>query len=254
MSENNIFIAAGSGLNCNENSWQHFCKHKLNCNLYDLTEEKIGNTLISRKLIYKVNELIKTHQTDDIIVGIMWTIPEIHERYITVGKKDEYVTSVVENVKNWIILSPELISSSEDNKNYFKIIQNKLQSYVLTFENILRTQWFLNRLGIKYFMTSHLDIFDNEENYLKMYNFSKLKEFKKTDYHPNILNNNEVNYLDNMIDKKKFLPINSMLDWVQENYPIDGFYNSDKLKPSNFANERFVEEVIIPFLKNTYNI
>ena len=66
MSENKIFIAAGSGLSNNKNCWQHICKEKLNHNLIDLTEEKIGNALISRKVIYKVNELIKTHKPEKI--------------------------------------------------------------------------------------------------------------------------------------------------------------------------------------------
>jgi hypothetical protein len=57
-----------------------------------------------------------------------------------------------------------------------------------------------------------------------------------------------------MIDMKRFLPIYSMLDWAQENYPIDGFSDSEKLKPNDFANEKFTTEVILPFLKNTYNL
>jgi hypothetical protein len=85
---------------------------------------------------------------------------------------------VVDNVKNWRILNHDSISSSEDCELYFKIIYNKLQSYVLSVEHILRTQWFLNKLGIKYFMTSHLDIFYDEKNYLKMYDFSKLMKDK----------------------------------------------------------------------------
>ena len=261
MNENKIFIAAGSGLVNSKNSWQYVCKEKLDYNLFDLTEEKISNALISRKIVYKVNELIKTHKPEDIIVGVMWTIPQIQERYISdiknddyVGKKETELTSVVDGVKNWKVLNFEQISSSEDCELFFKIIYNELQSYVSSVEHILRTQWFLNKLGIKYFMTSHLDIFHNKENYLKIYDFSKLTEYKKSNYLLNILSYNEINYLYDMIDKKKFLPIYSMLDWVQENYPIDGFEDVNKLKPNWFANEKFSTEVILPFLKNTYNL
>jgi hypothetical protein len=262
MSENKIFIAAGSGFVNNKNSWQHICKEKLNYDIFDLTEEKISNALISRNVIYKVNELIKTnYKTDDIVVGIMWTIPMIHERYISDGKNDNYMnksetgfTSVVDNLKNWRILNHDCISSSEDCELFFKIIYNKLQSYVISAEHILRTQWFLNRLGIRYFMTSHLDIFHNEKNYLKMYDISKLTDYKRKSYSLNILSYNEINYLYDMIDKKRFLPIYSMLDWVQENYPIDGFGDSEKLKPNDFGHEKFTTEVILPFLKNTYNL
>ena len=262
MSENKIFIVAGSEFVNNKNSWQHICKEKLNYDIFDLNKEKISNALISRNVIYKVNELIKmNYKTDDIVVGIMWTIPMIHERYISDGKNDDYMgksetgfTSVVDNVKNWRILNHDSISSSEDCELYFKIIYNKLQSYVLSVEHILRTQWFLNKLGIKYFMTTYVDLFYNEENLLKMYDFSKLTEYKRECYRLNILGYNEVDYLHDMIDIKQFLPINSMLDWLQENYSVDGFGDSEKLKPNDFGHEKFTTEVILPFLKNTYNL
>jgi hypothetical protein len=256
MSENKIFIAAGSEFVNDKNSWQHICKEKLNYNLHDLTELKISNALISRKIIYKVNELIKTHKTEDIIVGIMWTIPMIHERYISDGKTDDYMsksetgfTSVVNNVKNWRILSHDSISSSEDCKLYFKIMYNRLQSYVLSVEHILRTQWFLNKLGIKYFMTTCINIFNDEKNNLKMYDFSKLTEDKKQQYKSNILGYNEVIYLHRMIDTRQFLPISSVLDWLQENCAVDGFSDSEKLIPNSFGHEKFTTEVIIPYLK-----
>lgn len=172
----------------------------------------------------------------------MWTIPQIQERYVNdikndshMGKTENNLTSVVDNIKNWRTLNFENISSSEDCELFFKIIHNKLQSYVISTEHILRTQWFLNRLGVRYFMTSHLNIFHNEKNYLKMYDISKLTDYKRKSYSLNILSYNEINYLYDMIDKKTFLPIYSMLDWVQENYPNDGFDDSEKLKPNDFV-------------------
>jgi hypothetical protein len=261
MGQDKIFIASGCKLTNDENGWQNIFKEKLNCNLYDLTEENIGNALISRKLIYKVNELIKIHKPEDIVVGIMWTIPDIHERYITEGKNDDYVgrsqmslTNVVDDIKNWRILNHQSITVSEDCELYYKVIYNWLQSYILSVEHILRTQWFLTKLGIKYFMTTHLDIFHEDENYLKMYDFSKLKEFNKRPYRLNILMFSEVIYLYDMIQKETFLPINGMLEWLQEHHPNDGFKDSEKLIPNSFGHEKFVTDMIIPFLKDRYEI
>jgi hypothetical protein len=261
MSNNKIFITIGSNFTNNENSWQDVCKEKLNCNLYDLTEEEIGNALISRKLIHKINELVKTHDTNDIVVGIMWTTPNIHERYISDGKNDNYVRkpeidlkSVVDGVKNWRILNHKWIDSSEDTEIYFKVMYDKIQSYVLTIEHILRTQWFLNKLGIKYFMTTHIDIFDNLENYLKMYNFEKLKEFGKMRYVLGIKSYSELFHLFRMLQKTTFLPINGMLEWLQENHLNEGFEDSEKLQPNSFGHQKFATDVILPFLKNTYNL
>ena len=257
MGENKIFVTSGIALNNVKNNWQSVCKENLNCELLDLTEEKIGNALISRKLIYKVNELIKTHKPEDIIVGVMWTIPDIHERYLSDGKNDSYVgksntdlTSVVDGIKNWRVLDYDSTTSSEDCDLYFKVFYNWLQSYVLSLEHILRTQWFLKRLGVKYFMTSYLDISNNEENYLKI--IKKLKERRK--YSLNILSYSEVVYLFDMLQKSTFLPINGMLEWLQEQYPNESFEDSEKLIPNQFGHEKFATEMIIPFLKKTYEI
>jgi hypothetical protein len=226
-----------------------------------LTEEKISNALIARKIIYKVNQLIKTNNPDDIIVGIMWTTPDIHERYISNGKNDSYISksdikfyNVVNDINNWRVLNHEFISSSEDCELYYKVMYNKIQSYVLSVEHILRTQWFLKKLGIKYFMTFHLDIFHEDKNYLKIYNLEKLVEFKKTNYNFNILNYNEIDYLYKIIQMNMFLPVDGMLEWLQENYINEGFEDDEKLIPSSFGHNKFSTEVIIPFLKNTYNL
>lgn len=257
MGENKIFVTSGVASNNIKNNWQNVCKEKLNCVLYDLTEEKIGNALIARKLIYKVNELIKAHKPEEIIVGVMWTIPDIHERYLIDGKNDSYVgksstnlISVVDGIKNWRILDYESISTSEDCDLYFKVLYDWLQSYVLSLEHILRTQWYLKKLGIKYFMTSRLDIFNNEENYMKI--FSKLKEIRK--HKLQILSYSEVVYLSDMIQKSTFLPIDGMLEWLQEQYPNEGFGDTEKLTPNNFGHEKFATEMVIPFLKKTYEI
>ena len=68
MSEKKIFITAGSEFVNDKNSWHYICKEKLNYDIFDLTKEKISNALISRNVIYKVNELIKmNYKTEDII-------------------------------------------------------------------------------------------------------------------------------------------------------------------------------------------
>ena len=41
MGENKIFVTSGIALNNVKNNWQSVCKEYLNCELLDLTEEKI---------------------------------------------------------------------------------------------------------------------------------------------------------------------------------------------------------------------
>jgi hypothetical protein len=259
MSNNRIFVAAGSDLTDNIDCWQNICKEKLNFNFHDLTETKISNALISRKLIYKVNELIKSNNPNDIIVGIMWTAPDIHERYVSSDKDYIFLEkskiklkSVVDNLKNWRVLNYELIQSSKDCELYYKIFYNKLQSYVLSFEHVLRTQWYLNKLGIKYFMTTQLDFLYNIKNYIQICDFKKLN--LNTNYNYEILSYSEIQYLYNMLNMNNFLPVKGMIEWVQENYSNEGFKDSENLILNSFGNEKFITEIILPFLKKTYNV
>jgi hypothetical protein len=45
-----------------------------------------------------------------------------------------------------------------------------------------------------------------------------------------------------------------MIEWVQENYSNEGFKDSENLILNSFGNEKFITEIILPFLKKTYNV
>jgi hypothetical protein len=93
---------------------------------------------------------------------------------------------------------------------------------------------FLEKNGLDYFMSTYIDIFNN----------------------PEILKNPEINYLYNMIDFSKFLPIRGCHEWVKENYGGNGGFNDpDKngyigIHPTSFGHEKFVNEVILPHIKS----
>ena len=67
-------------------------------------------------------------------------------------------------------------------------------------------------------------------------------------------NYSEVHPLYNMLQRFTFLPIDGMLEWLQESHPNEGFKDSEKLNPNQLGHEKFVTEMIIPFLKKTYEI
>ena len=57
-----------------------------------------------------------------------------------------------------------------------------------------------------------------------------------------------------MLQKSTFLPIDGMLEWLQEKHPNEAFEDSERLIPNDFGHEKFTTEMIIPFLKKTYEI
>lgn len=194
-----------------------------------------GNGIISRKLIYKVTELLKKNNADELLVGIMWSGPHRYDYYNTFYHRDiknpidsidqiENPTGFVNNEKNWIILNGHWDNVSC--KLYYKFFHDPVFGYVTTMEHILRTQWFLEKHNIKYFMTTYTDeVFDMS-----------------------FISNPEVEYLYRQINFDTFLPVSSEYEWCRDfsniKFPVDG----DK-HPGTEQHKAFTEQVIIPFLK-----
>ena len=217
-------------------AWPYQLSKKYGFNLDNIAIPSQGNGLISRKLINMLEHYPITYPSDDIIVGVMWSGINRYERIIESG--DEYVgppylsqnpTWVVYQNKTevrWRIMSHEW-TKSEDCSIHYEIFNNEISSMVQTIEHILRTQWYLEFCNIKYFMSSFMNIFNDEK----------------------IMNHPDVKYLYEMVDFSKFLPIEGFYEWNKEHYSVEGFDNI-KLDwhPNEFGNVKLTEEIIIPHL------
>jgi hypothetical protein len=231
-----ILISSGCSFTNGETNWPTPLANLLNLKLKNVAESSQGNALISRKLIHAVESALTSYNSNEIIVGIVWSQVERSERYIE--KTDEYCgppyfdfnpTSVVDGYPNWRILRWEWINSM-DSKLYYEIYNNLISSMVYTIEHILRVQWYLEKQGITYFMSSITDIL-----------------------HPHLLQHPEISYLYKQIDFSKFLPIKGEYEWVKENYPENGFNpplpdGKPDWHPNKLGSMKFAEEVIFPFL------
>ena len=157
------------------------------------------------------------------------------------------------------------------------------KAIIETCEHILRIQWFLKEKGIRYFMTEYdFDVFtymgpdnrkyaDRNRNTNETLNL-ETKEYSRhsecISYHPEYtkerhfayLNNPEINYLYNEIDKNHWLPINNLQDWVTN---VSKFKHRDidpdtglprDPHPSTEQHKDFVNQIILPFLLEKYNI
>ena len=236
MKEKKLLITSGCSFTVGNYNWPVYLRNLLNVELNNIGVSSQGNGLISRKAIYTIEDSLKSYKADEIIVGIIWSTIDRSERYVEGFDEfsgppyfDFNPTCVVNGYPNWKILRWEW-KDSMDCKLYYEIYNHEISAIVYTIEHILRVQWYLERKGIKYFMSSITDII-----------------------RPHLLEHPEISYLYKQIDFSKFLPIKGEYEWVKGNYPENGFCPSlpdGKLDyhPNELGSMKFAEEVIFPFL------
>ena len=182
-----------------------------------------------RKLLYKLEQL-KDHHSD-ILVGVMWSGPNRNDFYcqnvpfLSQADRDSQgaqmnPTGVVPGWNKWMIMN----YNWEDrySKAYYENFYNQPWSVIQTLEHILHTQWYLERKGIRYFMTTYLD--------------TKLFEDRNPD----------IKWLADQVDRSKFLPVTGCYEWCRDNTNIK-FDPNDK-HPSTEQHRLFTEQVIMPYL------
>jgi hypothetical protein len=239
MNKKKVLVASGCSFTAYPDCWPSQIKEKYNLELVNGGAGSQGNALIARKVIAYVQDLIniKGYHPDEIIVGVMWSGIDRADRYVDGGDMfigppftPESPTAIIDNRRNWRIMNVHW-QTSEDCKQWYRIFNHGVSSMVYTLEHILRVQMYLDKLGIKYFMTTYMDMWIHD-----------------------FIRHAEVAYLWDMVDWKKFLPVKGCYEWVDENYPIDGFKPAEPngwrdQHPTPFGQERFAHEVIVPFIE-----
>jgi len=244
-----VLLASGCSFTFEDWNWPGFLSKKLNLDLLNRGMASQGNGLISRKVISGLDELLKDYKKEEILVGIMWSGVNRHEYYTDspkdvkdwgfFGTEDTHIknpTDVIKGRYNWRILNINW-SQEKEVRTYYEMYHNDVSSMVYTLEHILRIQWYLDGLGIDYFMSTFMDIF----------NWGHLK------------NNPEIELLYSKINFDKFLPVKGCMEWVSENYDEKGMppphdeHGNRGSHPEPYGHEKFTEEVIIPHLNLTPN-
>ena len=203
-----------------------------------------GNGLISRGIVYGVNEALKTHSPEDILVGVMWSGTDRHDFRCTNPKLLHFVSDKVNNgwienptsfiktqTKHWVILNQGWADSpNKEAEYYYRYFYDDVGSVIATLEHILRVQWFLQQKKVKYFFTTYTDDV----------------------FYPNALKHVEVEYLYDMLDFNYFLPVSSEHRWVVDNSKYldlwDRDWRNSPHHPKNEMHKEFVDQVIIPWL------
>lgn len=239
-----LLIAGGCSFTANK-CWPKHLANKLEFSDSQLKNYGVissGNGQISRSVIYGVSQALKTHQPENLLVGVMWSAAsryEIFKQQINssqIWKHGDDVNPtgfVSEASKNWI-----LIHSGWDDmysSNYYSHQYDTVGSYINSLEHILRLQWFLKLHGVNYFMATAFG-----------------EVFPEDDY----LDDSNIKYLYDMIDWSMFLPVKNCLEWTK-NCGIAGD-PADVNKPFNFQHptdmqhQAFAEQVVYPYIESKY--
>jgi hypothetical protein len=191
-----------------------------------------GNGLISRRVIYQVTETLKHTAAQDILVGIMWSGPDRHDFYQLGNKQFDNQDGWMENPTRFVPNGQgawTIVSSGwrmPESANYYVNFHDFVGQYIYTLEHMLRTQWFLQSKGIRYFMST--------------YTSAVLPEIAKT--------HNDTRHLYELIDANVFLPVSGEYEWCRDHSGLP-FPEPTDPHPGVEQHQAFVNQIILPHLK-----
>lgn len=206
-----------------------------------------GNGLISRGTIYAVCQALKTHQPEDILVGVMWSGSSRHD-YICenpqwLSFRDnpdpnwmDNPTGFVDGAEpRWVIMNHDWTNTEA--ATYYSKFHSFTGDTIYSLEHILRTQYFLKSKGVNYFFTNFVD--------------NNIVDFHSEDYRKH---QDQIDYLYELIDFNNYLPVSSELTWVHENsiYTDSEIHQHGPshqwLHPESQQHREFSDQVIYPYL------
>jgi len=204
-----------------------------------------GNGLISRGVIYNVIQALKTHQPQDILVGVMWSGSDRHDFRCTDPNLLGFVTKQIKNgwmknptgfVKNtepqWVILNQHWANENNpEAEAHYHMFHDDIGASIYSIEHVLRTQWFLQSRSVPYFFSDYID-----NNLVAVEN----------------LQHDEVKYLYEQIDRSQYLPVTSEYNWVRNNSKLLhlwGQKKKDPWHPTTEHHKEFTDQVIMPWLQ-----
>ena len=226
-----LLITSGCSFSDNANgdlSWPNFVAETLNVEHTQLATGALGNGLISRKLIHEVST---AENKRDLLVGIMWSGPDRLDAYTEDGafsnRNDEnhswrgQTVFPAHDTGGWVQMYPGWpnLYSVE----YYKTYSNTTWNTIQTYEHIIRTQMFLEKHNVQYFMMPYMD---------------HVLELKGS--------TPSLRHLWNEINFDTFATTQGCLEWVIEAY---GPLEEKQSHPRSFQHEEYVDKVILPYLK-----
>jgi hypothetical protein len=178
-----------------------------------------------------IHEVSVAENKEDLLVGVMWSGPDRMDAYT----KDPHFSSRNDENSSW---REQTVFPKDDpggwvqmypgwpNKysvEYYKTYSNNVWNTIQTYEHIIRTQLFLEKHNVKYFMMPYMDhVLEQKGN------------------HPSL------RHLWNEINLKTFITTDGCLEWCKEKSGIP--FVSGQTHPNREQHEMYVDQVILPHL------
>lgn len=234
-------------------------------NLYNEARGGQSNDLIGVRTIYRINKLLRDNKPEDIFVGIMWTGTDRRAFYLDKDHDEKTDKDWIDS-HSWIdedgegVWKPLNIAhafedhtkSTSMERIYYNNIHTINGATSDTLHMINYVQNYLQRLGIRYFMTTSWNIFDDMVTFNEPYYRGQPEIYgdKTLSVSPR-LNQNDLKWIRDLIDWNKFIPTEGMWEWLQSTYPSrDPHQNSHH--PTEEENKLFTEKMIAPFINKLY--
>lgn len=263
MDLNKIKISLTSGCSFSDTefgddykTWPQHLKEQIN----DVGWSNMGrggqsNKLIRMTSIHNLQNHLKHYNSDEVLVGIMWSGPDRTAIFINENEKplEGKVWIDPHNFVSggfWVPLLLGHMNEHRESRIYYNELHNITSSFVDTLHDILYCQKFFESVGVRYFMSTSWDIFKFDSDTkidpnIVMGNDQNVFRNPSTSID---MNDDNLSWISELIDWNKFLPVVGMWEWCHWLNP-----DRDDLvdhHPTQDEHGRFVKDVILPFLRD----
>lgn len=237
-------VTNGCSFTAYDNCWPYYLSNVLNRSLVNDCIGSSDNHMIYRRTINSVNKLLNQGiDASDILVGVMWSGANRGHFHIDRVKPSKDFNADLKKSEinpykwpknkkdntNWFLFTSN--NSSPLVREYYKKYFSSYESTLNTYEHILNLQNYLKNVNINYFFCPFMDRwisrgrYDNEDEYIKS--------------------------IINLIDWNKFVTTQGQWEWVENNCSHLKYKN--KTHPGKEQNEKWVDKVLLPWLKENIN-
>lgn len=256
-------VTSGCSFSDNNNMhWPHYLSESLSIRLYNRGQGSAGNHWIAKSAIYQIQLLLdKSIDPKEILVAVMWSGIDRKDCFIDHDGTIDYKKLINDpnnfsnpvsfldndvNINNkqststsdgYLLGSASCVFSNENIVRFKRDLTLKFFSpqalAIESYENFLRLQWFCKSLGIKLINQTFMDImhYPNQKNILTKDLYRNIKPlYDMIDFDSWIFYNNT----------------NGLFEYVKDR----GLkFEEDKLHPCTESHKIYVEDFLIPTMK-----
>jgi hypothetical protein len=246
--------------------WPHYLSSSLDLTLHNRAEQSAGNGWISRSVIFQTDQLLKSGiPAEEILVVAMWSGLDRKGFFISRNETPNFVELAIPNKEPRNFIDRTSVSAFHIGKNSGWLEGTNVRHYpapetssklaykdkafeffpleclaIESYEHFLRLQWYCDANDITLVNLTYADI-------LRYPNSSFINPRKKDKLTKDTFPN--VTHLYNMLNFSKWLFYDETSGMYEYVYRNDLGFQSDGTHPTTSAHKKYVEDFIIPNLK-----